>query len=83
MNILESLYANVLIEEFPSIIRGKLSKNATLLTRTKLPLEGVMEHLTNYLPDSHFQVKDRFYAQDEDLSIGSPQSPVVANFYIE
>ncbi|XP_050299707.1 uncharacterized protein LOC126738416 [Anthonomus grandis grandis] len=79
----ESLYTNVPIGESLNIIRDKLSKDAAFSTRTTLPLDGVMELLEICLRNSYFQVKDRFYAQDEGLPMGSSLSPVIANIFME
>ncbi|XP_050307490.1 neural-cadherin-like [Anthonomus grandis grandis] len=79
----ESLYTNVPIGDSLKIIQDKLSNDTSLPSRTKLPLGGVMELLEVCLPNSYFQVKDRFYAQDKGLPMGSSLSPVVANIYME
>ena len=35
------------------------------------------------LHNSYFQAKDKFYAQDDGIPMGSPLSPVIANLYME
>lgn len=79
----ESLYTNVPLEESLEIIKKTLRDDVLLHERTELPLEGIMDLLECCLRNSYFQVKDKFYAQEDGLPMGSSLSPVVANIYME
>ena len=82
-SIYRSFYTNVPLEESLDIVEYRLRDDTPFSERTSLPLEGVMELLRCCRHNSYFQVKDKFYAQDDGLPMDSLLSSVIANLYME
>jgi hypothetical protein len=45
--------------------------------------EGTLGFFRHVLTNSHFTFSGQFYGQTDGVAMGSPLSPVVANFYTE
>ena len=85
---LSSYYVSALFTSVPvdfalNIIRNLLEKDHTLKERTVLAVTDIILLLEFCLKNTYFSFQDQFYEQVEDVAMGSPVSPIVANIYME
>ena len=78
-----SLFTNVPIDEAVQVIRDRLRRDETLVSRTTLSPDRVAELLETCLKSTYFCYGGEFYEQREGAAMGSPVSAVVANLYME
>jgi hypothetical protein len=82
LDILVSLFTNAPVDEALQVIRNKLHNDHTLMERSSLEVEAIMELLEVCLTTTYFQV-DKFFQQKDGMSMGKGLSPVVSNIYME
>jgi hypothetical protein len=78
-----SLFTNVPVDESVSIIRNKLSEDATLKDRTSLSADQIADLLSLCLKTTYFVYQGQFFKQVEGAAMGSPVSPIVADLFME
>ena len=74
-----SLFTSVPVDPALKVIRDLLEKDPTLKERTVLPVEEITLLLEFCLKNTYFSFQGQFYKQVEDVAMGSPVSPFVAN----
>lgn len=79
----ESLFTNIPVNETLTIIETRLNNDNTLKSRTKLPVNVIMELLKLCTESNYFELEGQFYRQDEGMAMGSPLSPIFANIFME
>ena len=67
----------------PKSHKGSIGKDSTLKERTVLPVEDITLLLEFCLKNTYFSFQGQFYEQVEGVAKGSPDSPIVANLYME
>ena len=77
-----SLFTNTSIPQSIEIISNKLKKDKTLKKRTLLAPEDIVELLEFVLTTTYFMFRGQVYQQKFGTAMGSPVSPIVANFFI-
>ena len=76
------LFPSVPVDPALNIIQGLLKKDTSLDNRTVLQVQNIIQLLGFCLYNSHFFFHGQFYEQVEGAAMGSPISPIVANFYM-
>ena len=66
-----------------NIIKDLFEKDEQLNDRTVLSVQNIIELLGFCLHNTYFSFHNKFYEQVEEVTIGSPVSPIVANLYME
>jgi hypothetical protein len=64
-------------------IRNKLHNDDTLAEPSVLQVEATMELLEVCLRTTYFQVDDKFFQQNNGMAVGSSQSPIISNIFME
>jgi hypothetical protein len=77
-----SLFTNVPADEALQFIRNKLPNDNTLVERSVLQVEAIMDLLEVCLKTTYFQV-DKFFQQKDDTAMGSSLSLIVSNIFME
>ena len=65
------------------IVRRRLETDDTLMERTNITTNAIMELLTVCVQTTYFQLEDKFYQQEFGMAMGSPLSPIMSNIYME
>ena len=78
-----ALFTSAPVDPAPKIIKDLLEKDPTLKERTVLPVKDITLLLEFCLKTTYFSFQGQFYEQVEGAAMGSPVSPIVANFYME
>ena len=78
-----ALFTSVPVDPARNIIKNLLEKDHTLKERTVMAVSDIILLLEFCLKNTYFSFQDQFYEQVEDAAMGSPVSPIVANFYVE
>ena len=78
-----ALSTSVPVDPAPNIIRDLLDKDHTLKERTVMAVNDIIPLLEFCLKNTYFSFQDQFYEQVEDVAMGSPVSPIIANLYME
>ena len=78
-----NLFPSVPIGDVLNIIKERLEGDATLATKTSLPVKGILDLLEICLKNVYFQYKEKFYSQKEGLPMGSSLSPALANIFMD
>ncbi|XP_072046939.1 uncharacterized protein [Amphiura filiformis] len=71
------------IDKALEVIRDRLAEDKTLKKRTLLSVDDIMELLKFILTTTYFTFKGQIYQQLFFFFLGSPVSPIVANFFME
>ena len=78
-----ALFTLVLAELAFGIIKDLLEQDNTLKERTALPVKDIILMLGFCLHNPYFSFQGQLYEQVEGAAMGSPDSPIVANLYME
>ena len=78
-----SLFTNTPIKESLEIIKKRLMDDKDLKKRTKLDANDIIELLEFILTTTYFEFRGAIYRQRFGAAMGSPVSPIVANFFME
>jgi hypothetical protein len=78
-----SLFTNIPVDEALTVIRDMLQNNHTLVERSALQFEPIMNLLEVCLRTIYFQVNDKFFQQKDSMAMGSSLSPVVSKIFME
>jgi hypothetical protein len=71
----------VSVDEALQVISSKLHNYDTLVERSALQSEAIVEMLEVCLRTTYFQVDDEFFQQKDGMAMESSLSPVVSNSY--
>jgi hypothetical protein len=74
---------NVPIDKTLQIIENKLHNDATLVERSILQVEALMELVEICLRTTYFQVGDKFVQQKDGMAMGNSLSTIVSNIFME
>ena len=78
-----ALFTSVPVDPALNIIKDLLEKDHTLKERTVLAVSDIILLLEFCHKNTYFFFQDQLYEQVEGAAMGSPVSPIVANFYME
>ena len=78
-----SLFTNTPIKQSLDIIEKRLMDDKDLKKRTKLSVQDIVELLEFILTTTYFEFCGGIYRQRFGAAMGSPVSPIVANFFME
>ena len=78
-----SLFTNVPVDEALQVIKSKLEQDKDLHKRTNLKVDDIIELLQFVMTTTYFLFRGKIYQQRFGTAMGSPVSPVIANFYME
>ena len=67
----------------PSRLRQKAIQDTTLLQRTSLPVEDIIDLLSFCLNTTYFVFEGCYYQQVFETAMGSPVSAIIANLVME
>ena len=79
----ESLFTSVPIEPSIEIIKKLLEDDKCLHLRTKMTVNQISCLLKFCLKTTYFTFQGKFFEQVKGATMGSPISPIVANFFME
>ncbi|XP_076330631.1 uncharacterized protein LOC143236237 [Tachypleus tridentatus] len=77
------LFTNVPTSKTLHITRQRLMNYNSLPHRTDMKIDAIMELTTICLQSTYFQYNEEFYEQTDDLAMGSPFSPILADILME
>ena len=78
-----ALLTSVPIDPALNILKELLEQDNTLFDRTVLSVQNIIEPLGFCLHITYISFQNKFYEQVEDIAMGSPVSPLVANLYMK
>ena len=78
-----ALFTSVPIQPALKIIEKLLKEDTGLQNRTTISTKHIMDLLEFCLRSAYFTYRGKYYEQVEGAALGSPISPIVANFYME
>jgi hypothetical protein len=78
-----SAFTNAPVDEALEVIRDKLTNDDTLVERSALRDEAIMELLEVCLRTTYFLVDDKFFQQKIGIAMCSSLSPVVSSIFME
>ena len=78
-----SLFANVPVDEACNIAKERLLLDNTIHRRTTLSPENIYDLPKLCLSTTCIQWREKFYEQTHGAPMGSPLSPVIANFFMK
>ena len=79
----KALFTSVPIREAQEVIEKVIRTDVDLPKRAGMGKEAVIELLKLCLSTSSFRFHETHYEQTDELAVGSPASPVIANLYME
>ena len=77
------LFTDVPVDEFLGVVHKGLMEDDTLMDRTGLLPQKVTHLLELCLQTTYFKFQGSYYEQTDGAAMGSPESPVVTNIYME
>ena len=78
-----SLFTNIPVDLAIKVATKRLRQDATLLQRTSLPVEDIVDLLSFCLNTTYFVFEGCYYQQVFGTAMGSPVSAVIANLVME
>ena len=78
-----SLFTNIPVDVAIKVATKRLGQDATLLQRTSLPVEDIIDLLSFCLNTTYFVFEGCYYQQVFGTAMGSPVSAVIANLVME
>ena len=78
-----TLFTSIPIDTTINIIKKQLEEDRDLKSRTNMTIKHICCLLEFCLKNTYFKFTGEFYAQQEEVAMGSPISPVVANLFME
>ena len=78
-----SLFTNIPVDLAIKVATKRLRQNPTLLQRTSLPVEDIIDLLSFCLNTTYFVFEGCYYQQVFGTAMGSPVSAVIANLVME
>ena len=78
-----SLFTNIPVDLAIKVAAKRLRQDATLLQRTSLPVEDIIDLLSFCLNATYFVFEGCYYQQVFGTAMGSPVSAVIANLVME
>ena len=78
-----SLFTNIPVDLAIKVATKRLRQDATLLQRTSLPVEDIIDLLSFCLNTTYFVFEGCYYQQAFGTAMGSPVSAVIANLVME
>ncbi|XP_072017194.1 uncharacterized protein [Amphiura filiformis] len=78
-----SLFTNTPIKEALDVIKKRLVEDKDLKLRTKLEVDDIIELLEFILTTTYFEFRGDIFRQRFGAAMGSPVSPIIANFFME
>ena len=78
-----ALFTSVPVDPALNIIKDLLEKDHTLKERTVMEVSDIILLLEFCLKNTYFSFQEQFHEQLEGAAMGSPVSPIVANFNME
>ena len=78
-----ALFTSVPIDPALKIIKDLLVKDPTHKDGTVIGIDDIILLLEFCLKNTYFSFQGQFFEQVEDVAMGSPVSPIVANLYME
>ncbi|OXA39128.1 hypothetical protein Fcan01_26135 [Folsomia candida] len=78
-----SLFTMVPIPETLDYIKERLESYPDLEKWTSLPIDDIMSLLKLCTSSSYFQFQNNYYKQNDGTAMGSPLSPVIAEFFLQ
>ena len=79
----KSLFTKVPIQHTLSILKSRLSEDSSWKTSTKLELPDIVMLTELCMEGNFFQFSNKYYEQCEGAAMGSPISPVFAEFLLQ
>jgi hypothetical protein len=79
----KSLFTSVPTAELLDIVKIKLQNDPTLIERTSLSIDTILNLVKFSINSTYFQFKDKFYKQKLGLAMGSSLSPVLAEIFMQ
>ena len=79
----KALFTFALVDPALNIICSKLQQDTTLHSRTPLSTHNIMALLEYCLKGTFFTFQAKYYKQVQGAAMGSLQSPMVANLFME
>ena len=78
-----ALFTSVPVDKAMVIIKRRLQEDVTLVKRTPLSPDDIVQLLDQCLKCTYFLYKGQYYLQVHGAAMGSPVSPIVCNIYME
>ena len=75
-----ALFTSIPVDKALTVIRAKLEQNPSVLDSCELEVNQVMTLLELCLNSTYFIYRGQYFQQKQGAAIGSPVSPIVANF---
>ncbi|CAH8837311.1 unnamed protein product [Trichobilharzia szidati] len=78
-----SLYTNIPVNMALEAVKKELTVDPELNHRTKLSIEEIILGIQLCLTYTIFKFQGKIYRQTEDVAMGSPKSPIVADIFMD
>ena len=78
-----ALFTSVPVDRATDIIQQRLLDDTTLIDRTKVSVNNIIELLRWVLSTTYFVYQGVYYKQIHGAAMGSPVSPIVCNLFME
>jgi len=78
-----ALFTSVPVDKALEVMTEILHEDDTLTTHTEMTIPPIVELLDFCLNTTYFIYDEAYYQQSHGAAMGSPISPLVANYYME
>ena len=78
-----SLFTQVPIDHALKVVERRLSDDRTLIERTTIPVQQLVQLTELCLFSTYFKYQSKFYEQTDGAAMGSLVSPNIANLFME